>query len=150
MAGRLIRPLLLVTGGIAVVVIFFFGTLYFLDYLDRRNRDSLRAGHAQSLKNALEKYRAARGVYPAPFLDNPVSDPAKQLVAGGYLPAIPQDPLWGLTDKQYRYVSGDGKSYGLLFHLELATEKVPAGGACLTGVATAATGWWSQPPDCPF
>jgi hypothetical protein len=70
------------------------------------------------------------------------------LVDGGYLSAIPIDPLWTSTEKQYRYVSS-GKTYGLLLYLELAHEKLPAG-ACVTGVGTAGTGWWGGQPDCPF
>jgi hypothetical protein len=73
------------------------------------------------------------------------------LVDGGYLKAIPQDPdLNAVGTQQYRYVSGDGKTYGLLFHLQFPTGNIPAGGNCLTGVGTAKTGWWGQPPECPF
>jgi hypothetical protein len=39
---------------------------------------------------------------------------------------------------------------GVQVGLESAGGKIPAGGACLTGVGTAGTGWWGQPPDCPF
>jgi hypothetical protein len=139
-----------VIGGIAVLAISFFGTLFVLNSTDNRPRDSLRAEHAKSLKTALEKYRSARGKYPAPFNDNVIFDLKPELVDGGFLPIMPQDPFWNTPPNQYRYVSGDGKGYGLLFHLELASGKIPAGGACLTGVGTAGTGWWGQPPDCPF
>jgi hypothetical protein len=149
---RMRRLLLNVFGGMAVVAISFFGTLFILNYSsgDSSARDASRAEHAKMLKGGLEKYRAARGKYPAPFGNNPATDLKAVLVDGGFLSAIPQDPLWALTENQYRYVSVDGAKYGLLFHLELPSGKITAGGKCLTGAGTALTGWWGQPPDCPF
>ena len=144
---RAVRWLLLGAGGFAVVAAFFFGTLYFLNQRDGGARDLVRAEHAKTIKAALENYFGARGVYPL-FPDNPVDDLKKDLVDGGFVRAIPSDPLG--KEQQYRYVSSNGKSYGLLFHLEQANGKIPAGGTCLTGVGTSAKGWWSQPPDCPF
>jgi hypothetical protein len=136
----------------AVVAVFFFGTLFLLDSLEPRgrDRDSIRADHAQSLKAALERYRASRGSYPFPFPGNALTDLKKELVDGGYLRTIPQDPLWGLKDNAYQYVSTHGKNYGMLFHLERASGRIAAGGTCVSGVGTAGTGWWGQPPDCPF
>lgn len=146
---RLARLLLKIAGGMTVVATFFFGTLFILNNADSRARDSLRAEHARSLKAALEQYRDTHGTYPATFFDNPVTDLRAALVGGGYLSAIPVDPLWAGTEKQYKYVSA-GKSYGLLLHLELANGKISARGTCLTGVGTADTGWWGGQPDCPF
>jgi hypothetical protein len=143
------RRLLLLAGACAIVAASFFGTLLVLDHWPYKNRDSLRASDARALKSALEKFHAAHGNYPQPFPANPVTDLKAALVDGGYLPSIPDDPLWGRTENQYYYVSG-GPSYGLLFHLEAANGKIPAGGRCITGVGTAGTGWWGQPPDCPF
>jgi hypothetical protein len=147
------RLLLNVVGGALVLAISFFGTLFILDYSggdNRAARDRLRAEHAKLLKAGLEKYRGARGKYPAPFGNSPTADLKATLVGGGFLSALPQDPLWALTENQYRYVSVDGTTYGLLFHLELPSGKISAGGKCLTGVGTARTDWWGQPPDCPF
>ncbi|MHB8270350.1 hypothetical protein [Bradyrhizobium sp.] len=148
-----LRLLLFAVGGFAVVAIFFFGTLFFLDYWDTKDpasRDRLRAEHAKSIMSALEKFHGARGAYPvfpAPY-DVAVASLRKNLVEGGYIRSIPADPLW--PDKPYHYVSVDGKTYGLLFRLELAQGNIPADGQCLIGVGTAATGWWGQPPNCPF
>jgi hypothetical protein len=140
------RVLVRIIGGIAIVAISFFGTLFTLDYLDP---DSVRATHAKSVKAALEKYRSAKGAYPFPFPDNPLTDLKKVLVDGGYLVAIPDDPVFGAKDKdRYRYVSNSGKNYGLLFHL--STGKTPSGSTCLTGVGTAGYGFWGQQPECPF
>lgn len=146
---RLVRPLLWITGGMAVVAIFFFATLFVLNSADSRARNSLRAEHAKSLKAALEQYRGAHGSYPAPFFDNPITDLRPALIGGGFLPTIPVDPLWADAERQYRYVSA-GKTYGLLVHLELANGTMAAQGACLTGVGTDGTGWWGGQPDCPF
>lgn len=145
---RLVRPLLWITGGMAVVAISFFGTLFILNNADSRTRDALRAEHAKSLKAALGQYHSAHGSYPAAFFDNPVTDLQAALVGGGFLPTIPVDPLWADAERQYRYVSA-GKTYGLLIHLELANGEI-ARGACLTGVGTEGTGWWGGQPDCPF
>jgi hypothetical protein len=140
------RSLAMIGGAIAIVVIFFFGTLFALDYLDP---DGVRATHAKSLKSALERYRSERGHYPAPFPDNALTDLKGELVDGGYLTSIPKDPVFGATGKnQYRYVSNSGGNYGLLFHLGAANA--PAGSTCLTGVGTAGSGFWGQQPNCPF
>jgi hypothetical protein len=145
-----------IAGALAIVAAFFFGTLFILDRQDSPAipaspppPDSVRASHAKQLKAALEAYRVARGHFPAPFGDNAVTDLKKDLVDGKFLAAIPQDPVWKLGDNQYRYVSS-GKSYGLLFHLQLPTGKIPAGGTCLTGVGTEGSRWWNDAPDCPF
>lgn len=123
-----------------IVLGSFFGTLYVIDhypgyYTESQLRDRQRASETASIREALEKYKAAKGAYPSPFSDNPLSDLKKALVDGGYLRSIPVDPE---TGKEYRYVSLGG-AYGLL---------VPTG--CMTGVKAAKTGWWGQPPDCPF
>jgi hypothetical protein len=136
-------------GGLAVVGISFFGTLLVLDWF--KSVDAVRADHAQSIKAALEKYRTKRGSYPFPVAGNPLSDLKKELVDGGYLAGIPQDP-GDLSDKQYYYVSNDGNSYGLLFHLRSQTGKdLPEKTSrCLAGVGIAGKGWWGPPPPCPF
>jgi hypothetical protein len=146
---RLLRLILMSMAGLAIVVFFFFATLYALDYNDRRARDGIRAEHAKLLRTALENYRKTRGTYPL-FPDNFVDDLKKDLVDGGFLRAIPADPLRGSPPgQQYRYVS-DGTIYGLLFKIELANGNITAGGLCLTGVGTKGTGIWAEPPDCPF
>jgi hypothetical protein len=150
--GRIGKPVVLAVGGAAVVAISFFGTLFILDhvrYPTLQYPDSVRAAHAASLKTALERYRSAQGSYPFPFPGNSVIDLKKQLVDGKYLDAIPKDPDPN-PDTQYHYVSNDGKVYGLLFYLKFPVGNIPAGGGCVTGVGTAGSGWWGQPPECPF
>jgi hypothetical protein len=150
--GRLVRPLLLGAGGLAVVAFFFFGTLFALDYFapdtnDPKGRDRVRGEHAKLIQNALERYRSARGAFPTfTTPDSPVDDLRRDLVDGGYLQTVPNDPLRA-TGRQYRYVS-DGKVYGLLFDTELAHGKNPTGGRCLVG--TSGRGFWGDPPPCSF
>jgi hypothetical protein len=146
---RLLRLFLMSIGGLAIVALFFFATLFVLQYLDPGARDRTRAEHVKSLRTALENYRNARGSYPI-YPDNPVDDLKKDLVDTGFITAIPADPLRGSPGgQQYRYVS-DGKLYGLLVKLENGNGKIPAGGLCLTGVGVKGSGIWGGPPDCPF
>jgi hypothetical protein len=133
-----------IIGGAAVVATFFFGTLFATHQLDIKNRNAVRAAHARLLEAALERYRAAHGLYPA-LLDNPTSDLRSALVAEGFLINLPVDPLW--PEKPYRYTSGanDGKSYGLLFNIEGSDNPT-----CVTGPAIIDPNWWHGPPKCPF
>lgn len=57
------RLLLKVIGGLAIVLISFWGTLYFLGSREYEH-NQLRAKHAKLLADALEKYHQARSVYP--------------------------------------------------------------------------------------
>lgn len=130
-------------GGIGIVAAFFFGTLFLLASLDRQSRDALRMEHAKLLREALDQYRAARGTYPSPFLDNPADDLKPLLVDGGFLRSIPRDPL---PNQTYRYTTAgatDGQRYGMKFSLE-------GSGDCLTGVKAQGSGWWGKLPACPF
>jgi hypothetical protein len=143
-----------IIGGLAVVVVSFFGTLLLMDSFDTPDSldsiDRVRAGHARSIKAALASYKAKRGNYPFPFAGSPLSDLKKELVDGGFLPAIPFDP-GDLPDKRYRYIAPDGTAYGLLFHVQPRDGKNPADSTCITGVEPAGGRWWGgSPPPCPF
>jgi hypothetical protein len=146
------RLLLIAVGGFGIIAISFVGTLFAIDnYLPAFSglpaftgpsiRDNQRVKDVAVLKNALENYRKARGGYPN-FPDNPVSDLRKDLVDGGFLKSIPNDPS---PQGRYRYTNqnSDGKSYGLLITLEGAP------GACVTVVGTN-PGWWGPLAKCPF
>jgi hypothetical protein len=140
------RALLWIVAGSVIVVGSFFGTLFFIDnyWLNPdtpAGRDATRAQHAAQLKAGLESYRKARGAFPM-LPDNEVNDLKPALVAGGFMSAIPSDPLLATSGWKYRYVSVDGKAYGLLFRTE------PTGAPCLFG--TRGYSYWGDPPACPF
>lgn len=139
------QRLLFAIGGLAILGLSFFGTLFLLNSKDFQSFDSIRIEHAKALKTAMEKYRAARGAYPWSYLNTEISDLRAELVGGGFIAELPVDPYWknGRVNK-YRYRSLDGKSYGLLLYMEL--------GPCQTGVGPAATGPWTgrDVTTCPF
>jgi hypothetical protein len=137
------RRLLAAVGGAAIVAASFFGTLFLLNSMDSKTRDAQRKEDIKILRSALGQYRAARGGFPAPFPDNSVDDLKAALVDGGYLKAIPRDPL---PPRSYRYTTAgvtDGQRYGL----RVSTERE---GECTTGVGFEDRGWWGSFPPCPF
>jgi hypothetical protein len=92
--------------------------------------DQTRAGTAKQLMAALEKYHAAKGVYPI-LPNNRLTDLKPTLVDGGFLNGIPPD----LSDAQpMRYISTTGTSYGILS----TKNRQP----CLIEVGTTNSGWW--------
>jgi hypothetical protein len=132
------RILLNVVGGLAVLFGCFFGTLFILDHL---SLDPVPQ-EVKTLRAALQRYRLDRLSYPV-LIDVPISDLKKQLVSSGHLSQSTD------ADKEARYISADGKSYGLLFHIN-RTPANPSGTRCLIEVEAKNTTWWSQPPPCPF
>jgi hypothetical protein len=131
-----------IVGGIAIVATSFFGTLFLLDRY--KNQDPL-AREANSLRAALKEYRAAKGAYPT-IPDRLTVELKKELVGGGYLRSDNRPQ----PDADARYVSFDGKSYGLLFHID-RTASNPLGTPCVIEVdTTGKTGWWGYPPKCEF
>lgn len=128
----------------------YFVQVHLLDDGSAAIRDEQRASDAKLLRDALERYRTANGKFPSPYGDNSILDLKVALVNGGFLKSIPTDPSWNGTAKEYRYVSSDGVKYGILFNIEKAQGDILAGGSCLMGVGTQGTGWWGEPPRCPF
>jgi hypothetical protein len=129
-----------ILSALAIVIGSFFGTLYLFDRYDILTPDIV-AAEATALREALEKYRQERNSYPTSPND-PISTIKQQLVSSG-ISKIPD------ADKDARYVSLDGKSYGMLFHVN-RTAANPAGTPCLIEVRTKGNQWWSRPPPCPF
>jgi hypothetical protein len=131
----------MLVGALAILAAFFFGTLFTLDFMERRSRDLVRIETAKSIMNALEKYRGSRGAYPIllPGLDGNVTELSGPLIGGGYLDAIPEPS----AAKPSRYMSPDGKNYGLWIHLERT-------GDCIVEVGISKTGWWSEHRPCVF
>jgi hypothetical protein len=135
-----------VLGGLAIVLIFFFGTLFVLDYFPGWSAYAPLRTEAKAIMRALQDYRAARGSYPVLSVpDNLMPEIKKYLASSGY-------PVSGDTegtDKDARYFSSDGKSYGLLFHIN-RSDKKPLGDQCMIEVDIRQSGLWGQPAGCPF
>jgi hypothetical protein len=142
------RVFWMIAGAQAILLTFFFGTLFVLNYLDvPATRNRIRIEHGRLLKSALASFHKDRGSYPT-LPDNPVDDLKSALVDGGYLKAIPREPDPART--QYRY-SSSGTIYALLF----VQEKEPTllgekpGKACLEGVGNV-SGLWGLTAACEF
>jgi hypothetical protein len=66
---------------------------------------------------------------------------------GGFL--RPESGDFSGADKEARYVTINGKSYGLLFHVD-RTDDRPSGTLCVVEVGRSYIGWGERPPACPF
>jgi type II secretory pathway pseudopilin PulG len=138
----LMSKLTKIAGAIAIVVVSFFATLIALDYAGFPNptEDQVRARNAKQVMAALEKYRAVKGTYPVlPVTDSVTSELRTPLVEGHFIAAIPVDPPDAAPT---RYVSVDGKAFGLLVFQNKKN--------CLIEVRTTKSQWWGQPPPCQF
>jgi len=148
-----IRMIAVVSGAMLLL-----GTTWAIDYGKGLYRDLQRVTDTKLMRDALRRYHDQFGQFPSPFADANVYSLKAELMDKGFLPTIPNDPLWAATGKQYRYVSHDGQAYGLWIHLEYAQGDIPAGSSCMTGVRHAGTGWYAgapelngrQPQECPF
>ena len=145
------RLLPLVTGALAIIAIFFFGTLFALDFYSPAHANNrLRAQHIKLLSDTLEKYHQARGTYPL-LQEGPVDDLKRDLVDGGFIAAIPNDPARSSKGPQYRYAGG-ANTYGLLVTLEPQPFLIgtKATFTCTVGVHIQGSGAWGDPPACQF
>lgn len=134
-----------VFGGCAIVLLFFYSTLFLLNIVDPKPKDPPIAREARSIMDAMVQYRRSRGAYPVfPVPDSPLIELKKELAKAGYVLLAPDDPS---SDQHARYVSFDGKIYGLLFHLDPAN---PQASQCIVEVGLSGSGWWGQPPPCRF
>jgi hypothetical protein len=153
MENNAVRRFLLVLGGLGIVAASFFTTLLILNSLETPRtpvemRNAIRAEHARQLKAALEKFRAAHKTYPASPDFNDISNLQRDLVGGGYLTELPNDPQ-SANGKKYRYAS-NGNVFGLLFELEAGPDGTPAAGTCISRAKTDTTSFKGFAPDCPF
>jgi hypothetical protein len=127
-------------GALAIVLVFFFGTLFILN---RYAPIDPIAQDTRNLRNALQAYRSDHLLYPIIPGASPIADVKRQLTAGGYFHGSAD------SDKDARYISLDGKSYGLLLYINRNAND-PQGTQCIVEVDIQATGWWGQPAKCPF
>jgi hypothetical protein len=137
-----------VLGSVALLAVFASAMRFSLNYFQARRVDSPLAREAGLLRAALEAYHTVRGTYPLlPAPDSPVIDLKKELARGGFL--HPESGDFSGVDKEARYVTINGKSYGLLFHVD-RTEDRPSGTLCLLQVGRSYIGWAERLPACPF
>jgi O-antigen ligase len=137
-----------VLGGVALLAVFASAILFSLNYFQARRVDSPLAREARSLAAALEAYHTARGTYPLlPESGSSIIDLKKELAKGGFL--RPESGDVSTVDKEARYVTINGKSYGLLFHVD-RTDDRSSGTLCVVEVGRSYIGWGERPPACPF
>jgi hypothetical protein len=135
------REFLRVLAAVSFMMFFFYVTTFIIYYIGQDSQQLALALEKYSVMVALRQYQKEHKAYPV-LPDNAIGDLKKQLIDGGYLPA-------GLDfDREARYVSLDGKSYGLQFHVNRWPGN-PRGTPCLVEVGTAGSGWWGA-PKCPF
>jgi O-antigen ligase len=137
-----------VLGSVALLVAFASAILVSLNYFWVRRVDTPLAREARSLVAALEAYHTAHGTYPIlPEQGSPIIDLKRELAKGGYL--SPESAGSPAADNQARYVTINGKSYGLVFHVDRTAER-PSGTRCVVEVGRSYIGWGERPPSCPF
>jgi hypothetical protein len=141
------QEFLKIAGAFAVVMAFYFGFALLVNHLEGRSANTAQIQNTTLLMRALQDYRKAQGSYPvltAP--DSPMIELA-MVLAKSQIALRPTFDLLEL-DKNSRYVSYDGNSYGLLLSFNRADNGEPV--TCRIEVDARQTGWWGHPPKCPF
>lgn len=138
--GFSLVEMLIVISIVALISSFILARLT----LARANaRDSERVESVRQLKTALALYEHSRSIYPVcnpEIIINGTSDClSTALVGENVMGVTPLDPLGGSSGAcggansyVYCYVSGDGKSYTIRYHLETDSIKP--------------SGWYSETP----
>ncbi|MBR0723689.1 hypothetical protein [Bradyrhizobium manausense] len=145
MIQQAMREFLRIAVAVVAVLAAYFGYVYLhrLAFFEPRVRD------ARMLMSVLDNYYTAKGAYPAlyPVLqkyDVPVAVVLEVLADSSV--DFGSRVKFNDPDRAARYVSVDGKSYGLLYHF----EKPGLPPTCIVEVGARNTGWWGQPPSCPW
>lgn len=99
---------------IAIIGILASVVLASLQTAREKSRDTKRIADVNQIKLALELYNDTNGAYPA----GPYAAMAAELVADGYLPAVPDDPVAG---RDYVYAVDTGNN-NLDYHLAARLE----------------------------
>lgn len=123
---------------IVVVIIGILAAITIVSYtsVQQKARDATRTSDITEVQKALEKYRAANGMYPSVGADNTgyaLTTLGTALVPQ-YLRSIPTAP----SGTAYQYVRGAPSSdaYGIRIDYESRTD-------CHRGVNNNGVGWWS-------
>jgi len=126
---------------VVIVVIAILAAITIVSYtsIQQKARDNTRTNDVTEVQKALEKYRAANGVYPSVGSDNvgyALTTLGTALVPQ-YLKSIPTTPSGAPAGTAYQYVRGaGGSSYGIRIDYETRTD-------CHRGINNTGVGWWS-------
>ena len=129
---------------VVVVIIGILAAITIVSYtsVQQKSRDATRTSDITEVQKALEKYRAANGMYPSVGADNTpyaLTTLSTALVTPGYLDKIPTTP----GGAAYEYVRGapSTDSYGI----RMGYEKQPN---CHRGINNESTTWWTSLTAC--
>ncbi|HEV7879815.1 O-antigen ligase family protein [Bradyrhizobium sp.] len=143
--GRWFRPAAsTVLVMIAVIAAAVFGLLFYWKHVRAPQPDTALAQEIRAAGTALEKYRAAQGAYPV--FEGPLVDVKKRLAGHGYF--TPEAGGFPTVDSEAVYYSYNGKSYGLLFHIDRNSDN-PSGTECVVQVGRSFMRGFLVGPVCP-
>jgi hypothetical protein len=130
---------------IAVTAAAGAGLLFLWKHVRAPQPDTALAQEIRAAGAALEKYRASQGGYPV--FAGPLVDVKKRLAGDGYL--TPEAGGFPTVDSEAVYYSFNGKSYGLLFHIDRNSSN-PSGSECVVRVGRSFMGGYLVGrPLCP-
>lgn len=128
---------------VAVVAVSVLTAYFSYVYWSRPEAYQARVRDAELLMGLLNEYRAAKGTYPVlPGVDVPIAELIAALATSGV--GFRSGMRLRDLDRDARYVSNNGESYGLLYHISQFGNPV----TCLVEVGAHHSGWWKQPPSC--
>lgn len=128
---------------VAVVAVSVLTAYFGYVYWSRPEAYQARVRDAGLLMGLLDEYRAAKGTYPVlPGIDVPIAELTAALATSGV--GLRSGMRFRDLDRDARYVSNSGESYGLLYHVSHFGNPV----TCLVEVGAHRSGWWKQPPSC--
>jgi hypothetical protein len=137
---RLVRPLLWIAGGMAVVAISFFGTLFILNNAAAERAILCVLNTLNRLEQRRNNTAWRTGLIPLLFRPSHYRSPGgRWLVAASSRRSL--SIRCGRTHKS-NIDTYPQEGLGLLLHLELANGKLAAQSARLTGIGTDGTRWW--------
>jgi O-antigen ligase len=118
-----------VLGAFALFAVAACGVVFFLNYWRAPQADPALVREIDTVTTALNEYRTSRGAYPVSTI--PLADLRNELIRGGFL--RPPSGGFSTVDKDAVYWSINGKSFGLMFHVD-RTAGNPAGTECVVQV----------------
>jgi len=141
MIEKAMREFLRVAIVVVAVLAAYFGYVYW-------SRPAVHLGtvrDAQLVMGLLDDYHTEKGTYPVlPGVDVPIAQLTEALATSGA--TFRSRIRFRDLDKDARYVSNSGETYGLWYHFSQFGHPV----TCLVEVGAHQSGWWKQPPPCPW